>query len=169
MFHSIPSPFRENKLLKQAVLPFKAPRGFSKLSEVSFSMKIWLVLIYSCSKCPQNTWNMKQFQRARIWWLLNFYEAKGNKNWMKVWMKVAVCWNFNAAKWSLIKQQLFYLGEKVDNEVKMEMSLFRAINIASMKMALHTHKKSWNFPFTRIQCFSSTCYIFIFQFALKIP
>lgn len=129
-------------------------------------MKILLVLIYSCSKCPQNTWNMKQFQRARIWWLLNFYEAKGNKNWMKVWMKVAVCWNFNAAKQSLIKQQLFYLGEKVDNEVKMEMSLFRAINIASMKMALHK-KKSWNFPFARIQCFSSTCYIFIFQFALK--
>lgn len=147
MFHSIPFPFRENKLLKQAVLPFRAPSVFAKLSEVSFSMKILLVLIYSCSRCPQNTWNMKQFQRARIWWLLNFYEAKGNKNRMKVWMKVAVCWNFNAAKWSLINQQLFYLGEKVDNEVKMEMSLFRAINIASMTMALHTHTHTHKIPF----------------------
>lgn len=67
-------------LLRKLVFPLQLPVGDFKTEKLSVSVKKLFVFISSCSRCPQNAWSVKQFQRGHIWLPLYFHEAKGEKN-----------------------------------------------------------------------------------------
>lgn len=133
LFHSILSPFRE----KNKLFPLQLPETFQNFQKLVSVLKNDLHLYILAANVPQILVVCHYF-RGHVSWLLNFYGGKGNKYWMKVWMKMKVCWE--------ILSFLFYH------------CLYK--NGIS--------QKNTDFPITVFQCFFSACYKFVFQFIFQL-
>lgn len=88
LFHSILSPFREKK---KKLFPLQLPETFQNFQKLVSVLKNDLHLYILAANVPQILVVCHYF-RGHVSWLLNFYGGKGNKYWMKVWMKMKVCW-----------------------------------------------------------------------------